>query len=332
MLYLLIFLFNLIASFFLIKIFIYYCNFFKIVDEPKNLAIHKVPTPTSCGILFCAIFLFNFLLVKKILFFESYQLNKEYIFFLNIILLTFLSFIDDIRGIHPIYRIIIQLVCVMSSLSLLSPDLNNFLNFLPNKLVIFSVIFYWVYLINISNFLDGSDGYLTVNAIGFFLGIISLTLFKGDLLFLQYVSLFMLPILLGFLFYNKNPARIFMGDSGSILIGYLFGLCSLILILNNYWYIAITLLCYPFLDISLTILRKIKNKIYPWERLFDYFFLRALFNSNYNHQKILNITIIYNLIIYFLVLLQIFFDLKYLFIFAILGALIKIKKFHSIIS
>jgi UDP-GlcNAc:undecaprenyl-phosphate GlcNAc-1-phosphate transferase len=220
----------------------------------------------------------------------------------------------------------------MSSLSLLSPDLNNFLNFLPNKLVIFSIIFYWVYLINISNFLDGSDGYLTVNAIGFFLGIISLTLFKGDLLFLQYVSLFMLPILLGFLFYNKNPARIFMGDSGSILIGYLFGLCSLILILNNYWYIAITLLCYPFLDISLTILRKIKNKIYPWERLFDYFFLRALFNSNYNHQKILNITIIYNLIIYFLVLLQIFFDLKYLFILALLGALIKIKKFHSIIS
>jgi UDP-GlcNAc:undecaprenyl-phosphate GlcNAc-1-phosphate transferase len=220
----------------------------------------------------------------------------------------------------------------MSSLSLLSPDLNNFLNFLPNKLVIFSIIFYWVYLINISNFLDCSDGYLTVNAIGFFLGIISLTLFKGDLLFLQYVSLFMLPILLGFLFYNKNPARIFMGDSGSILIGYLFGLCSLILILNNYWYIAITLLCYPFLDISLTILRKIKNKIYPWERLFDYFFLRALFNSNYNHQKILNITIIYNLIIYFLVLLQIFFDLKYLFILALLGALIKIKKFHSIIS
>jgi UDP-N-acetylmuramyl pentapeptide phosphotransferase/UDP-N-acetylglucosamine-1-phosphate transferase len=55
--------------------------------------------------------------------------------------------------------------------------------------VVFSVIFYWIYLINISNFLDGADGYLTVNAIGFFLGLLSLTIFKGEFLFLKYVML-----------------------------------------------------------------------------------------------------------------------------------------------
>jgi Fuc2NAc and GlcNAc transferase len=243
-----------------------------------------------------------------------------------------ISFIDDKKNIHPNYRLLIQVITVMWSLPLLSPGLNNFLNFLPHKFLIFFIIFYWIYLINISNFLDGSDGYLTINAIGFFLGLLTLTIIKNDLIFIKYISFFIVPILLSFLYFNKNPAKVFMGDSGSIFIGYLFGFCSLQIIIYDYWHIAITLLAYPFLDISLTILRKIKNKKYPWERLFDYFFLRALIASNYNHKKILKITIIYNIFIFFLVSIQILFDIKYFFILGIIAALIKIKKFHSMSS
>ena len=263
---------------------------------------------------------------------DSYLPNKVYIFYISLIVLTLISFIDDKKNIHPNYRLLIQVITVMFSLPLLSPGLNNFINFLPHKFIIFSVIFYWIYLINISNFLDGSDGYLTINAIGFFLGLLLLATIKNEFIFIKYVSFFLIPILVSFLYFNKHPAKIFMGDSGSIFIGYLLGFCSLQIIINNYWYIAATLLAYPFLDVSLTILRKIKNKKYPWERLFDYFFLRALIASNYNHKKILKITIIYNIFIFFLVSLQILFDIKYFFILAIFASLIKIKKFHSMSS
>jgi UDP-N-acetylmuramyl pentapeptide phosphotransferase/UDP-N-acetylglucosamine-1-phosphate transferase len=263
---------------------------------------------------------------------ETYFLNNEYIFYLNLILLTSISLIDDKKDIHPVYRFTAQIVCVISSLTLLDPEISKFLNFFPNKLILFIALFFWIYLINISNFLDGSDGYLTVNSISFFLNLMTLTIFKNDLPFLKYVSFIMIAILISFLYYNKNPAKIFMGDSGSIFIGYLIGFCSLKLIINSYWYIAITLLSYPFLDVSLTILRKIKNNQYPWARLFDYFFLRALVKSNYNHNKILKVTIYYNIFIFLLVITQILFDIKYLFILAILGSLIKIRKFHLMSS
>jgi UDP-N-acetylmuramyl pentapeptide phosphotransferase/UDP-N-acetylglucosamine-1-phosphate transferase len=332
MFYLLIFTLNIILTFFTLKIFIYYSNSLKIIDTPKNLAVHKIPTATACGIIFCLVFLLNFFIIHSINMPKYYFLNKEYIFYICLIILTTISFIDDVNSIHPIYRLLVQTITVMFSIPLLYPSLNIFLNFIPQKLLIFAIIFYWIYLINISNFLDGSDGYLAINAIAFFISILLLTILKDELIFLQYISFFMIPILLTFLYFNKSPAKIFMGDSGSIFIGYLFGLCSLQIIINNYWYVALTILAYPFMDVSLTILRKIKNKKKPWDRLFDYFFLRALISSNYNHKKILNITIIYNVFIIFLVFLQILFNIKYLFVLAFLASIIKIKKFSLMAS
>jgi UDP-N-acetylmuramyl pentapeptide phosphotransferase/UDP-N-acetylglucosamine-1-phosphate transferase len=332
MFYLLIFTLNTVLTFTLIKTFIYYSNLLKIIDTPKNLAVHKIPTPTSCGIIFCLVFLLNFFILYLINIPKDYFLNKEYIFYISIIILTAISFVDDRKSIHPNYRFLIQVTTTMFSIPLLYPNLNNFLNFLPHKFIIFFIIFYWAYLINISNFLDGSDGYLTINAITFFTSVLLLCIIKNELIFLKYISSFIIPILITFLYFNKNPAKIFMGDSGSIFIGYLFGFCSLQIIINNYWHIAVTLLAYPFIDVSLTILRKIKNKKNPWDRLFDYFFLRALVGSNYNHKKILNITIIYNIFILFLVILQILFNIKYLFILALLASIIKIKKFSLMTS
>jgi UDP-N-acetylmuramyl pentapeptide phosphotransferase/UDP-N-acetylglucosamine-1-phosphate transferase len=217
----------------------------------------------------------------------------------------------------------------MFSLSLLSPGLNNFINFLPHKFIIFSVIFYWIYLINISNFLDGSDGYLTINAIGFFLGLLLLATIKNELIFIKYVSFFLIPILVSFFYFNKYPAKIFMGDSGSIFIGYLFGFCSLQIIINNYWYIAATLLAYPFLDVSLTILRKIRNKKYPWERLFDYFFLQGVKNKKISHLKTIMLFNLHNVISLILVILSFKINPIYTVALAFISSTILIMKYNQ---
>ena len=63
-----------------------------------------------------------------------------------------------------------------------------------------------------------------------------------------------------------------MGDSGSIFLGYIIGLYSLYFLSINRIDIMITLICYPFMDCSLTIIRKMLDGKYPWERLFDYNF------------------------------------------------------------
>ena len=63
----------------------------------------------------------------------------------------------------------------------------------------------------------------------------------------------MIPILLGYLFYNKPKAKLFMGDSGSIVIGYLISYIFFVLIFEGQWDIALCIIVYPFLDVSITI-------------------------------------------------------------------------------
>jgi hypothetical protein len=64
-----------------------------------------------------------------------------------------------------------------------------------------------------------------------------------------------------------------MGDSGSIPLGYLMGYMIINLFIEKEYFLCFAGFVYPLLDVGITIVRKIKNKIYPWARLFDYYFL-----------------------------------------------------------
>ena len=84
------------------------------------------------------------------------------------------------------------------------------------------------------------------------------------------------------------------------------------------------------MDISITIFNKVREGKYPWERLFDYFFLKALNRTNKNHNKIFLITLYYNLINLIIILLMLYFNIKYFFIFSVILASLKIYIFSSI--
>ena len=82
----------------------------------------------------------------------------------------------------------------------------------------------------------------------------------------------MIPVLLAYLFFNKPNAKIFMGDAGSIFIGFLIGFISIQTIILGRFDIVVSLLAYAYIDCTLTIIKKVFKKQYPWARLFDYFF------------------------------------------------------------
>ena len=204
--------------------------------------------------------------------------------------------------------------------------------FIPLKLLTISIIFFWVYLINIYNFLDGSNGYLTCNSLQFFIGFCLTYIFHNNFDFNFYLSVLLIILSINYLFYNFPKAKIFMGDSGSITIGYIIGYLFLVLMLNGNWAIAIALISYPFLDVSLTIIRKMRNKKYPWERLFDYYFLRALMAAKKNHVKIFNISLAFNLLNLTNVFVMLYFSLNYFLIISFLLAGIKLYLFNNIIK
>jgi UDP-GlcNAc:undecaprenyl-phosphate GlcNAc-1-phosphate transferase len=319
----LIFIIFLFTLFFL-KIYKNISNKLKFIDIPDNLSVHKSITPTGAGIIFFVILLFfcEYLINTQII---KINLPKNYYFFLSsLTFLTLVSFYDDLKKIHPVIRLFFQITIVFFSTSLFNIETIG----IPVKLAILLIIYFWVYTINITNFTDGVDGFLTVNALNFFLCVFLFYYLNNQENFVYLICLICIPILLGYLIFNKPPASLFMGDAGSIFIGFLIGYISIQLIIINRVDIVISLLSYTYMDCTITIIKKTIKRQAPWARLFDYYFLIPIKNKQ-SHKKVFSINLIYNLCIFAIVACQIIFDIQFLCILSLFLSLMLIYYFKS---
>ena len=316
------FVFIFFFSFTLFKYFPFFAKKFNLIDTPNDFNIHKNPTPTSAGIIFILLFLPGILFLH---FFYNFQLPKNYfLIYFGVFAIFLIGFIDDKKNIHPFIRLIIQASVVYICLAIF--DLQSLT--LPLKVTMFFLIYFWVYLINIINFTDGSDGFLATNSIVFFVGVF-LFYFYNEVYNISFsVSLVFLPILSAYLFFNKPLAKIFMGDSGSMAIGFCIGYCALELILIGKFFIVISLLSYTFIDCTYTIIKKIINGNYPWARMFDYQFLVPIKN-NLGHKYVFRYNLIFNIINLIIIILQIFTNIGILCLISIFLSIILILKYNN---
>ena len=307
--------------------FIYFRKFAKIInliDHPSNDNIHTRPIVTSGGIVFVTL-----LSITLILFyiindnFLQFLPNNYFILWSSIVTLSAISFYDDLKKIHPSIRLVVQISVTMICMSAL--NLSNF--FLPLKLTIFLFVYFWVYLINIINFTDGSDGFLTTNSIVFFLTIIIFQL-NSQITISLYLASFILPMLLAFIIFNKPPAKIFMGDTGSVLLGFLIGYISLEFIINGHINLIVSLLAYTILDCTMTLIIKTMKGNYPWARMFDYYFLIPIKN-NKKHFRTFYANLIYNFLNLIIIIIQILYDIELLCIASIGMSLILIRYYKN---
>lgn len=263
----LIIIFQLLLSYFFLKKFLLLKPIVIKYDEFSHF--HRKNVVCGAGIVFVFIF-FIFFLIHSILPFFNFTLpNKILIFFLSICVLSLISYQDDRKGLDPILRLVAQAVCVYFSLA----TVPHIINFLPIKISIFIAFLIWVYIINITNFIDGADGFCTINCLLFFLTIICICLYNDLNLFSLFISIIIVPTLFVFLFFNKPPAKLFMGDTGAIFLGFLIGYCVIELSYYGFYYLIFSAFSYPLLDCSITLFKKILKGYMPWKRLGDYFFL-----------------------------------------------------------
>jgi UDP-N-acetylmuramyl pentapeptide phosphotransferase/UDP-N-acetylglucosamine-1-phosphate transferase len=281
---------------------------------------------TGAGLVFVLIFFLSTFIFETV--FDKFikiENPKNYLILLiSIVSLSLICFYDDLKNIHPLIRLFSQITLIFFCTSLFDLTKIDF----SIKLIIFLIIYFWVYTINIINFTDGIDGFLTTNALTFFLGIFTYYQFLIDKNYIYFLCLTIIPILSAFLFFNKPKATLFMGDTGSIFLGFLIGYVSIQTILNERFDIIVSLLAYTYLDCSLTLIKKILRKQYPWARLFDYFFLIPIKN-NISAKKILTVNIMYNLLILIIVFFQIFYNQKLLCLISLLLASLLIGYFSS---
>lgn len=224
-------------------------------------------------------------------FYDEYQIkflldifNKEiprpFFFLISLLLITILGFIDDVKPIDYRIRLFFQFSIIFFSLSIIE---INFFDSVPLKLKQYVIVILWVYFINIYNFLDGLDGYLIICFLKVLIIVCIKYFFEQTIFPSTIISFIMFPIFLTVLFFNFPKAKIFLGDSGSYLIGFIIGYIFFEFIKNENYYLAYLIILYPFLDVTLTIIVKVYNGKKPWERLFDYFFLKPVIQNNVSH-------------------------------------------------
>ena len=289
-----------------------------IIDMPNERSSHTVPTPRGGGI---AIALTWFLSIS-ILYYCNQIEKPLFLALFSGLLLSIISLLDDIYTLKNKPRLLIQ-VLVAGLVLYFTGGFNSidigFIVF-SNPYVLNSIAFFTIiWFINLFNFIDGIDGYASSESI---FVIATLYFFSGESFLL-----FLLMALVGFLPWNWDKAKIFMGDVGSTLLGYT------IIILLFYFHkthvvslfegLIITSLFW--FDATYTLIRRFLNKENVGKAHRKHAFQRMV-QYGFSHQK----TVLYgmgiNLILFFIVLSS-----KQLRVLDILALLISVILLFTII-
>jgi UDP-N-acetylmuramyl pentapeptide phosphotransferase/UDP-N-acetylglucosamine-1-phosphate transferase len=187
--------------------------------------------------------------------------------------LAWCSWIDDRRGVAPLVRLAVQVVAVVGVLAVLDRPV---LGFLPPWLDRTVVALAWLWFVNLYNFMDGIDGIAGVETIAIGVGIVvvgALGVAPGVPSFVPAVAA---GAALGFLRWNWSPARVFLGDVGSVPLGYALGFLLIVLASEGGLVAALVLPAYFVIDASATLVRRIAAGHRPWHAHREHHYQRAV--------------------------------------------------------
>jgi len=200
-------------------------------DKPNKRKQHKKPTPLCGGIaLYIGFFVSYFIFVRD-------DLKQQITVFVAATMIVLIGLIDDwykTKGKEfPIFpRLVIQLLSAILVFKagivfegFTNPITSQFIEL--NQTIQFLLTITWIFgvttVINWSDGMDGLAGGLSlISAITFFLAAIILKQPESVL-----VSIILTGAILGFLYYNKFPAKVFMGDSGANFLGFILSITAL---------------------------------------------------------------------------------------------------------
>ncbi len=236
------------------------------MDQPGKIKIHATPIPRIGGLaIFISILLFYFFFPQLS---NTLTWKAKAVLLMSVGLVFTLGLIDDIKNIRPWIKLFFQ----MLSVSLVVLGLYTTYSSLQIYYLLF-IFFLILGYTNSFNLLDGMDGLAGGVTLLSALSLLIISIIADQPFTLGFAALLM-GTTMGFLLFNFNPARIFLGDCGSTALGFSTALIlSLIWIhSSNHWVIIPLLMIAgtPLLDTAYTVLRRIKNR-------------RSLFHGDRSH-------------------------------------------------
>ena len=224
---------------------------------------------------------------------DDFPIGRLAAFLIAFALVHLIGLIDDFRNIRPRYKFLVQII---ATIIVITPNRSLSLLYIPFfdvtldiGIIGYALTALWIIgacnAVNLIDGMDGLSGGLTAIA-ALFLSIIALALGNPVT---AVISFALFGSLIGFLVFNFPPARIFIGDSGTLFIG--FALSSLPLLEINYHsdmtlIISVSILFVPALDTLTSMLRRIRRGQSPFHPDREHIH-HKLMNRNFSTRQIL---------------------------------------------
>jgi UDP-N-acetylmuramyl pentapeptide phosphotransferase/UDP-N-acetylglucosamine-1-phosphate transferase len=285
-----------LLSFVLTILYRYLALRHSVLDIPNERSLHLIPTPKGGGI---AIVITWYLGITVLLCFDFIPRNL-YLALISGLILAIVGFIDDLYDLNPVIRLFAQIIAALLSLYFLKGFNPLFIGRIEIKawfILIPGAVIGIIWFINLFNFLDGIDGYASLEA--------STIAFVMFFITGNPICLVLLASILGFLPWNWPKAKIFMGDVGSTQLGFV--LIVLGIYFHNKTELSIihwTMLSSLFwFDATVTLFRRWRNGENLSVAHKKHAYQRAV-QVGYSHQNVIIMSFFINLIIIGLVFIS----------------------------
>jgi UDP-N-acetylmuramyl pentapeptide phosphotransferase/UDP-N-acetylglucosamine-1-phosphate transferase len=243
-----------------------------ILDRPSPRSSHAVPTPIGGGLAVSGVVLAAWVLIALA---HADPPAAAWVMPAAALGLAALSWLDDLRGLAVPIRLGAQFLAVAAGLAVFPGIGQVFQGVLPGWLDVAATAVIWVWFVNLFNFMDGIDGISGVETacIGLGLAAVALIVPLGGAF--AFYGATLAAAALGFLAWNWHPARIFLGDVGSVPLGFLAGWLLLAAAAAGYWAAALILPLYYLADATLTLLWRALKRERVWQAHKQHFYQRA---------------------------------------------------------
>jgi Fuc2NAc and GlcNAc transferase len=231
-----------------------------LLDIPNERSSHRTPKPKGGGISIVGALIFTIVILFQ---YEMIASEITISMVIGLVIVSIVALINDYKNLSPLIRTVIYIISAGFSLYIIdgfeSVVINNYSYNLGYIGYCLGILFL-VWLTNLYNFMDGTDGFAATQTICVSLFCFYLFYLSNNIPFFI-IMLCLVSTTIGFLFWNWSPAKIFMGDVGSCSIGFFFGLLSIYT--ENKGIISITvwvILLAPFIaDATFTLIKRVVN-------------------------------------------------------------------------